>query len=306
MDPNASAVFQNGPEKPGDRTEGSFENAGTLTIGFGCIFKNSGSFTNKGTCTNGGTFNHNGTGSNEKDFTNNGTFVCTAEFTNSGTFVNEESAACNIDGQTGKFNNDGTFVNKNTGFAPVTNFYTEGTYQENNLRTGLHIMETDSDNKVLQFKPLSAVGSCWTNWTSGTTVTLYGSSTSSSPYDLSTGDAVNFRSIGKTVTVTLDLNGQHLDMKNEYIKVAGTLTICDSSEAHNGSIIASKPNGKNPPVQVAEGGTCTVEQDSIIIEPEMPDRGSATEGEQGTEQENEQGSEQNPEQGNGQDPAQEP
>ena len=349
LDPSTRAVFQNGPEKPGDRTVGSFENAGTLTIGLGCTFENTGSFTNEGTCTNGGTFNHNGTGSNNEKFINNGEFtgyaaftnndafenganaVCNVEatftnngtfdnngakaacnvkaefvnnegatfkngngaecnlensktavftnngtfenganaacnvgatFTNNGTFENKESATCTINEQTGRFNNDGTFVNKNTGFAPVTNFYTKGTYQENNLRTGLHIMETDSDNKVLQFKPLSAVGSCWTNWTSGTKVTLYGSSTSNSPYDLSTGDAVNFRSIGENVTVTLDLNGQHLDMKDKDIEVAGTLTICDSSEDHNGSIIASE----HPPVRVV-GGTCTVVQDSITITP---------------------------------------
>lgn len=349
LDPNTRAVFQNGPEKPGDRTVGSFENAGTLTIERGCTFKNTGSFTNEGTCTNGGIFDHYGTGSNDEKFINNGEFTgyaaftnndafengenarCNVEatftnngtfdnnganaqcnvraefvnsegatfkngngaecnlensktavftnngtfenganarcnvgatFTNNGTFENKESATCTINEQTGRFNNDGTFVNKNTGFAPVTNFYTKGTYQENNLRTGLHIMETDSDNKVLQFKPLSAVGSCWTNWTSGTKVTLYGSSTSNSPYDLSTGDAVNFRSIGENVTVTLDLNGQHLDMKDKDIEVAGTLTICDSSEDHNGSIIASE----HPPVRVV-GGTCTVVQDSITITP---------------------------------------
>ena len=291
LDPNTRAVFQNGLEGPGDRTEGSFENAGTLTIGSGCIFNNSGSFTNKGTCTNSGIFNHNGTGSNDEKFINNGEFTgyaaftnngtfenganarCNvgATFTNDGTFENKESATCTINEQTGRFNNDGTFVNKNTGFAPVTNFYTEGTYQENNLRTGLHIMETDSDNKVLQFKPLSTADGGWTNWTSGTKVTLYGSSTSNSPYNLSTGDAVNFRSIGEGITVTLDLNGQHLDMMGEDIVVAGTLKICDSSEAHNGSIIASG----HPPVRVV-GGTCTVEQDSIKIEPAMPGRASVT------------------------------
>ena len=342
LDPNTRAVFQNGPEKPGDRTVGSFENAGTLTIGLDCTFENSGSFTNKGTCTNNGSFNHRGTGSNEKDFinngvftgnaaftnndvfknganavcnvkatfTNNGTFdnnganaVCNvraefvnsegatfknganarcnveATFTNNGTFENKESATCTINEQTGRFNNDGTFENENASFTPVTNFYTKGTYQENNLRSSLHIMETNSEDKVLQFKPLSKAGGGWTDWTSGTKVTLYGSSTSSSPYDLSTKDAENFRSIGKNVTVTLDLNGQHLDMKNKDIEVAGTLKICDNSKAHNGSIIASE----HPPVRVVPGGTCTVEQDSITITPPFnsPTEPPATETESG-------------------------
>lgn len=320
LDPNTRAVFQNGPETPGDKTEGIFDNAGTLTIGLDCTFENTGSFTNKGTCTNGGTFDQNGTGSNEKDFINNGTFNCTAEFTNSGTFenganaacnvgatftnsgafVNEKSAACNIDGQTGKFTNNGTFVNKNTSFTPGSTFFTPGKYQETITRNDLVAMETSlGDGQVRRFVTLSN----WDNWNNNTKVTLYGGDGS---YRLTGDDTEKFRSIGENVTVTLDLNGQHLDLGDKFISVAGSLTICDSSKTHNGSIIASNPDGAKPPVRVVEGGTCTVEQDSIIIEPEMPDRGSATEGEQGTEQENEQGSEQNPEQGNGQDPAQEP
>lgn len=296
------ATIQNGPETPGNEAKGIFDNAGTLTIGRGCTFKNTGSFTNKGTCTNGGSFDHHGTGSNEKDFINNGTFNCTAEFTNSGTFENganaacnvgatftnsgtfenKESATCTINEQSGRFDNDGTFVNENASFTPVTNFYTKGTYQENNLRNGLHIMETNSDNKVLQFKPLTKTDGGWTGWASGTKVTLYGSS--NSLYDLSTKDAQSFRSIGKTVTVTLDLNGQHLDMGNEHIEVAGKLTICDSSKDHNGSIIASKPDGTNPsPVHVAEGGECKVLHEGITITPPFnsPAPPSTTETESG-------------------------
>ena len=317
LGPDTRAVFQNGPETPGDKTEGSFDNAGTLTIGLGCTFENTGSFTNKGTCTNGGTFNHNGTGSNEKDFINNGTFNCTAEFTNSGTFenganaacnvgatftnsgafVNEKSAACNIDGQTGKFTNNGTFVNKVIGFEPKATFYTKGKYQETFTRDALVAMETRlDDGRVLRFGTLGS-------WTDNTKVTLYGGKAS---YELTGDDTAAFRTVAADITAALDLNGQHLKLGDKFISVAGSLTICDSSEDHNGSIIASNPDGTNPPVRAVDGGTCTVVQDSIIIKPEMPDRGSATEGEQGTEQENEQGSEQNPEQGNGQDPAQEP
>ena len=328
------ATIQNGGKQASD-TPVTFINQGTLTIGQGCAFENTGSFTNEGTCTNGGTFDHNGTGSNDEKFINNGEFtgyaaftnndtfenganaVCNVEatftnngtfdnngakaacnvkaefvnsedatfenganaacnveatFTNNGTFENKESATCAINEQTGRFNNNGTFENENASFTPVTNFYTEGTYQENNLRSSLHIMETDSDNtdsknKVLQFKPLTKANGGWTGWTNGTKVTLYGSSTRNSPYNLSATDAQNFRSIGENVTVTLDLNGQHLDMGNEHIEVAGSLTICDSSKAHNGSIIASKPDGTKPPVRAVPGGTCTVEQDSITIEP---------------------------------------
>lgn len=344
LDPNTRAVFQNGPEEPGNKTEGSFENAGTLTIGLGCTFKNTGSFTNEGTCTNGGIFDHNGTGSNDKKFINNGEFtgyaaftnndtfdnnganaVCNvkaefvnsegatfkngngaecnlennktavftnngtfenganaacnveATFTNNGTFENKESATCTINEQTGRFNNDGTFVNKNTGFTPVTNFYTKGTYQENNLRSSLHIMETDSDNKVLQFKPLTKANGGWTDWTSGTKVTLYGSSTSNSPYNLSATDAQNFRSIGENVTVTLDLNGQHLDMGNEHIEVAGKLTICNSPKAHNGSIITTDEKGA---IQLTGTGECDV-QEGITITPPFNSQPPATETESG-------------------------
>ena len=158
-------------------------------------------------------------------------------------------------------------------------------------------METRlDDGQVLRFGTLGS-------WTDNKKVTLYGGKAS---YELTGDDTAAFRTVAADITAALDLNGQHLDLGDKFISVAGSLTICDSSEDHNGSIIASKPDGTKPPVQVAEGGTCTVEQDSIIIEPEMPDRGSATEGEQVTEQKNEQGSEQHPEQGNGQDPAQEP
>lgn len=281
LDPNTRAVFQNGSEEPGSNTEGDFDNAGTLTIGLGCTFENTGFFTNEGTCTNGGTFDHNGTGSNEKDFINNGTFNCTAEFTNSGTFenganaacnvgatftnsgtfVNEKSAACNIDGQTGKFTNSGTFVNNDISFAPGTTFYTKGKYQETFTRDALVAMETRlDDGQVRRFVTLSN----WDNWNNNTKVTLYGGNDS---YGLTGDDTAAFRTVAAGITVTLDLNGQHLDLGDKgdkFISVAGSLTICDSSEGHNGSIIASNPDGTNPPVRVVPGGTCTVDQDSSI------------------------------------------
>ena len=66
-------------------------------------------------------------------------------------------------------------------------------------------------------------------------------------------------------------------MKDKDIEVAGTLTICDNSKAHNGSIIASE----HPPVRVVPGGTCTVEQDSITITPPFNSQPPATETEPG-------------------------
>lgn len=337
LDPNTRAVFQNGPEKPENEVKGIFDNAGTLTIGLGCTFKNTGSFTNEGTCTNGGIFDHNGTGSNDEKFINNGEFTgyaaftnngtfenganarcnvkavfvnsegatfkngngaeCNLEnnktaaftnngtfenganaacnvgatFTNDGTFENKESATCTINEQTGRFDNDGTFVNKNTSFAPVTNFYTKGTYQENNLRTGLHIMETDSDNKVLQFKPLSEAGGGWTGWTSGTKVTLYGSSKSNSPYNLSADDAQNFRRIGEGITVTLDLNGQKLNLGDKFFAVGGTLELLDS--AGGGTITSDNKAGA---IQLTGTGECNVQGD-ITITPPLNSQPPATE-----------------------------
>ena len=327
------ATIQNGGKQASD-TPVTFINQGTLTIGQGCAFENTGSFTNEGTCTNGGTFDHNGTGSNDEKFinngeftgyaaftnngtfdnngakaacnvkaefvnregatfkngngaecnlennktavfTNNGTFenganaACNVEatFTNNGTFENKESATCAINEQTGRFNNNGTFENENASFTPVTNFYTEGTYQENNLRSSLHIMETDSDNtdsknKVLQFKPLTKANGGWTGWTNGTKVTLYGSSTSDSPYNLSATDAQNFRSIGENVTVTLDLNGQHLDLGGEFISVAGTLTLLDS--AGGGTITSTDEKGA---IQLTGTGKCEVQKGISITPP---------------------------------------
>lgn len=363
LDPNTRAVFQNGGEQASD-TPVTFTNQGTLTIGLGCTFENTGSFTNEGTCTNGGIFDHNGTGSNEKDFINNGDFtgyaaftnndafenganaVCNVEatftnngtfdnnganaacnvkaefvnskgatfkngdgaecnlensenavftnngtfenganarcnvgatFTNNGTFKNKESATCTINAQTGRFNNDGTFENENASFVPVTKFYTKGTYQENNLRSSLHIMETASDNKVLQFKPLSTANGGWTDWTSGTKVTLYGSSTSNSPYDLSTGDAVNFRSIGKNVTVTLDLNGQKLNLGKECFNVSGFLKLLDS--AGGGTITSTNAKGA---IQPTETGKCEVQKGISITPPfNSPTEPPATETESG-------------------------
>lgn len=267
----------------------TFENGANAACNVEATFTNNGIFDNNGAkaaCNVKAEF----VNSEDATFENGANAACNVEatFTNNGTFENKESATCAINEQTGRFNNNGTFENENASFTPVTNFYTEGTYQENNLRTGLHIMETDSDNtdsknKVLQFKPLTKANGGWTGWTNGTKVTLYGSSTRNSPYNLSATDAQSFRRIGEGITVTLDLNGQHLDMGNEHIEVAGSLTICDSSKAHNGSIIASKPDGTKPPVRAVPGGTCTVEQDSITIEPPFnsPAEPPATEMESG-------------------------
>ena len=309
------ATIQNGPEESENEIKGIFDNAGTLTIGLGCKFENTGSFTNKGTCTNGGSFDHHGTGSNEKDFINNGTFNCTAEFTNSGTFKNGANAVCNVEatftnngtfdnngakaacnvkaefvnskGATFKnganaacnvradFTNNGTFENHNIYFAPGTTFYTKGKYQETFTRDNLMAMKTNlDDGKVLRFGTLGS-------WTDNTKVTLYGGKDS---YGLTGKDTEAFRTVAANITAVLDLNGQHLDLVNKCIEVAGTLEICDSSKDHNGSIIASKPDGTNPsPVHVAEGGECKVLHEGITITPPFnsPAPPSTTETESG-------------------------
>lgn len=249
------ATIQNG-DKQASNTPATFISQGTLTIGPDCIFNNSGSFTNKGTCTNGGTFNHNGTGSNDEKFINNGEFTGYAAFINNGTFENGANAACNVRAD---FTNSGTFENHNIYFAPGTTFYTKGKYQETFTRDNLMAMKTNlDDGKVLRFGTLGS-------WTDNTKVTLYGGKDS---YGLTGKDTEAFRTVAANITAVLDLNGQHLDLVNKCIEVAGTLEICDSSKDHNGSIIASKPDGTNPsPVHVAEGGECKVLHEGITITP---------------------------------------
>lgn len=275
------ATIQNGPEEPGNEVKGVFDNAGTLTIGLRCTFKNTGSFTNEGTCTNGGIFDHNGTGSNEKDFINNGTFNCTAEFTNSGTFENganaacnvgatftnsgtfenKESATCTINAQTGRFNNDGTFVNENASFKPVTNFYTKGTYQENNLRTGLHIMETQlPDGQVRHFEAFAPnTPGNWQHWEENTKVTLYGGQ------DHSFGKDATDSILKVDQKVTLDLNGQKLNLGDMFFTVSGILKLLDS--AGGGTIESTNKNGA---IQLAEGGKCDVQEGITISSPTEP------------------------------------
>lgn len=265
------ATIQNG-DKQASNTPATFISQGTLTIGPDCIFNNSGSFTNKGTCTNGGTFNHNGTGSNDEKFINNGEFTGYAAFINNGTFENGANAACNVRAD---FTNSGTFENHNIYFAPGTTFYTKGKYQETFTRDNLMAMKTNlDDGKVLRFGTLGS-------WTDNTKVTLYGGKDS---YGLTGKDTEAFRTVAANITAVLDLNGQHLDLVNKCIEVAGTLEICDSSKDHNGSIIASKPDGTNPsPVHVAEGGECKVLHEGITITPPFnsPAPPSTTETESG-------------------------
>lgn len=154
------ATIQNGPEESENEIKGIFENAGTLTIGSGCIFNNSGSFTNKGTCTNGGIFNHNGTGSNEKDFINNGTFNCTAEFINSGAFENNgANAVCNV---RAKFvNSEGaTFKNGNGAECNLENsknaeFTNNGTF-ENGANAACNVEATFTNSGTFENKKSAA------------------------------------------------------------------------------------------------------------------------------------------------------
>ena len=261
LDLNTRAVFQNGPEEPGNKTEGSFENAGTLTIGLGCTFENTGSFTNEGTCTNGGTFDHNGTGSNEKDFINNGEFTGYAAFTNNGTFENKESATCTINEQTGRFNNNGTFENANMDFKPVpgSTFFTPGKYRETCTRTNLHIMETRlSDGQVLHFEAFApSTAGNWQHWAKNTKVTLYGGK---GPYPLG-DDAKNSILKVDQQNVTLDLNGQKLNLEEKFFDVGGTLELLDS--AGGGTI---KSDNKDA-IRLTGTGECKVKGDISITPP---------------------------------------
>lgn len=323
LDPNTRAVFQNGPEKPENEIKGIFDNAGTLTIGLGCKFENTGFFTNEGTCTNGGTFNHNGTGSNKQDFINNGVFTGNAAFTNNGTFENGANAACNVEAtftnngtfdnnganaacnvkaefvnsegatfkngngaecnlennktavftnngtfENGKnarcnvgatFTNNGTFENKNAGFTPGSTFFTPGKYQETFTRTSLHIMETQlSDGQVLHFEAFApSTAGNWQHWAENTKVTLYGGK---GPYTF--GDDATTSILQVDQNVTLDLNGQKLNLGDKFFAVGGTLKLLDS--AGGGTITSDNKDGA---IQLTGDGKCNVQGDITITPP---------------------------------------
>ena len=328
------ATIQNGGKQASD-TPVTFINQGTLTIGLGCKFENTGSFTNEGTCTNGGIFDHNGTGSNDEKFINNGEFTGYAAFTNNDTFENGANAVCNVEAtftnngtfdnngakaacnvkatftNNGTFDNNGakaacnveaefvnskgaafknganavcnvkaefvnskgaTFVNKNTGFTPGSTFFTPGKYQETFTRTSLHIMETQlSDGQVLHFEAFApSTAGNWQHWAENTKVTLYGGK---GPYTF--GDDATTSILQVDQNVTLDLNGQKLNLGDKFFAVGGILELLDS--AGGGTITSDNKDGA---IQLTGTGKCNVQED-ITITPPFNSQPPATETESG-------------------------
>ena len=144
------ATIQNGGKQASD-TPVTFTNQGTLTIGLGCKFENTGSFTNEGTCTNGGIFDHNGTGSNDKKFINNGEFTGYAAFTNNGTFENGANAACNVEAT---FTNNGIFDNNGAKAAcnVKATFTNNGTFDNNGAKAACNVEAEFVNSKGAAFK----------------------------------------------------------------------------------------------------------------------------------------------------------
>lgn len=291
------ATIQNGGKQASD-TPVTFINQGTLTIGLGCKFENTGSFTNEGTCTNDGIFDHNGIGSNDEKFINNGEFTGYAAFTNNDTFENGANAVCNVEATftnngtfdnngakaacnvkaefvnsedatfenganaacnvEATFTNNGTFENKNAGFTPGSTFFTPGKYQETFTRTSLHIMETQlSDGQVLHFEAFApSTAGNWQHWAENTKVTLYGGK---GPYTF--GDDATTSILQVDQNVTLDLNGQKLNLGDKFFAVGGILELLDS--AGGGTITSDNKDGA---IQLTGTGECDV-QEGITIEP---------------------------------------
>ena len=262
----------------------TFKNGANAVCNVEATFTNNGIFDNNGAkavCnvraefvnSKGATFkNGNGAECNLENsekavFTNNGTFenganaVCNVEatFTNNGTFENKESATCTINEQTGRFNNDGTFVNKNTGFAPGRTFFTPGKYQETFTRTSLHIMETQlSDGQVLHFEAFApSTAGNWQHWAENTKVTLYGGQ---DHYTFGTDATGSILKVDQNVT--LDLNGQKLNLGDKFFAVGGTLELLDS--AGGGTITSTNAKGA---IQLTETGKCNVQGDITITPP---------------------------------------
>ena len=237
------------------------------------------------TFTNNGTF-ENGTNAvcnvraefvNSKDatFKNGNGAECNLEnsenavFTNNGTFENGANAACNV-GAT--FTNNGTFENENASFAPVpgSTFFTPGRYQEMFTRTSLHIMETRlSDGQVLHFEAFAPSPGNWKEWTNGTKVTLYGGK---GPYTFGDDATPSILKVDQQ-NVTLDLNGQKLNLGDKFFNVSGFLKLLDS--AGGGTITSTNAKGA---IQRTGNGDYTVQPGITISSPTEP---PATETESG-------------------------
>ena len=144
------ATIQNGGKQASD-TPVTFINQGTLTIGLGCKFENTGSFTNEGTCTNGGIFDHNGIGSNDEKFINNGEFTGYAAFTNNDTFENGANAVCNVEAT---FTNNGIFDNNGAKAAcnVKATFTNNGTFDNNGAKAACNVKAEFVNSEDATFK----------------------------------------------------------------------------------------------------------------------------------------------------------
>ena len=262
-----NGIFDNNGAKAACNVKAEFVNNEGATFkngnGAECNLENSKTavFTNNGTFENGANAQCNVRAEfvNSKDatFKNGNGAECNLEnsenavFTNNGTFENGANAACNV-GAT--FTNNGTFENANMGFEPGSTFFTPGRYQETFTRTNLHIMETQlSDGQVLLFE---AFPGNWKKWTNGRKVTLYGGK---GPYTF--GDDATNSILKVDQNVTLDLNGQKLNLGDKFFNVSGFLKLLDS--AGGGTITSTNAKGA---IQPTETGKCDV-QEGISITP---------------------------------------
>lgn len=253
---------------------GTFENGANAACNVEATFTNNGTFDNNGAkaaCNVKAEF----VNSKGATFKNGANAACNvgATFTNSGTFVNKKSAACNIDGQSGKFINSGTFENHNISFEPGTTFYTPGKYKETITRNDLVAMETSlGDGRVLRFVTLGT----WGSWNNNTKVTLYGGK--KGIYELTEDDTAAFRKVAAGITVTLDLNGQKLKLGEEFFDVGGTLELLDSA---GGGTIESD-NIIDGAIKLTGDGKCNVQKGISITPPfNSPAPPSTTETESG-------------------------
>ena len=246
----------------------NFTNYAELTINSdnqsGVQFINGGTFINKRTVLNNGKFDSSGdkkiiyngqSSGSAATFTNNSG----AELVNGGTFYNY-AALNNTSGS--NFTNSGIFNNYNAGFMPTSTFWNLNpkgyweSYQNESLRTGSYVMVTansgDNLGQVQSFEPIAA----WNQrgaWTNGTTVTMYGQSST-----LGT-DASDFLTVAAGKTVTLDLNGRTVNLDSNSLTVSGNLTIKDSSatntEGTNGTGVLTSSN-TTATVIVKDTGKC--------------------------------------------------
>ena len=119
-------------------------------------------------------------------------------------------------------------------------------------------METRlSDGQVLHFEAFAPSPGNWKEWTNGTKVTLYGGK---GPYTFGDDATPSILKVDQQ-NVTLDLNGQKLNLGDKFFNVSGFLKLLDS--AGGGTITSTNAKGA---IQPTETGKCDV-QEGISITP---------------------------------------